>query len=242
MAMEKDTHTHGKIRANPSVGILTYDFFHLKTEQIVHKLLRNGFRDITLFALPFSQRPERPVLIPHRPNQVDAITTKELASANNLTFIRYDGKSNLPECDFYLIAGAGLLPSNVVKNKNIINAHPGIIPSARGLDSYKWSIHNNIPLGITLHYLDEDVDAGQVISIVRTPIYSGDSLMTLARRHYELEIEVLSNFTYYLSHSLVESFPMLDAHRRMPADTEAEMVRRFDDYKLRFATPTQQPL
>ena len=139
------------------------------------------------------------------------------------------------ECDFYLITGAGLLPSKIVKNKKIINCHPGIIPSARGLDSFKWSIYNYIPLGITLHYINEEVDAGQIISIVRTPIYSGDSLMTLARRHYELEIDVLSNFTYYLSNSLTESFPIQDPHRRMSAETEAVMVRRFDEYKLRFA-------
>jgi phosphoribosylglycinamide formyltransferase-1 len=238
--MVKDT--HNKIRANPSIGILTYDFFHLKTEQIVHQLLRKGFKDITLFALPYTQRPERAVLIPHRPNQTDAITTKELANANDLSFIRYDGKSELAECDFYLITGAGLLPSNVVRGKQIINAHPGIIPSARGLDSFKWSIYENIPLGITLHYIDEEVDAGQLISIVRTPIYPGDSLMTLARRHYELEIEVLSNFTHYLANSFIEAFPIYDAHRRMPAEIEAEMVRRFDNYKLHFAKSTpQQP-
>ena len=228
---------HSKIRNNPSVGIFTYDFFHLKTEQIVHKLLRNGWGGgrITLFALPFSQRPQRQVLIPHRPNQIDSITTEDLALANNISFVRYDGKSELVECDFYLITGAGLLPSKIVKNKKIINCHPGIIPSARGLDSFKWSIYNYIPLGITLHYINEEVDAGQIISIVRTPIYSGDSLMTLARRHYELEIDVLSNFTYYLSNSLTESFPIQDPHRRMSAETEAVMVRRFDEYKLRFA-------
>lgn len=230
--------THRNIRANPSVGILTYDYFHLKTEQVVHQLLRKGFKELTLFALPYTQRPDRPVLIPHRPNQVDAITTEDLAVANSLSFIKYDGKSELPECDFYLITGAGVLPPNVVRGKLIINAHPGIIPSARGLDAFKWSIYNQIPLGITLHYIDEEVDSGQIISIVRTPVYFGDSLMTLARRHYELEIEVMSNFTHYLANSFVEAFPTYDAHRRMPADTEAEMVRRFDDYKTTFAKPT----
>ena len=131
---------HSKIRNNRSVGIFTYDFFHLKTEQIVHKLLRNGWGGgrITLFALPFSQRPQRQVLIPHRPNQVDSITTEDLALANNISFVRYDGKSELD--------GAGLLPSKIVKNKKIINCHPGIIPSARGLDSFKCLYTTTYPL------------------------------------------------------------------------------------------------
>lgn len=223
---------------NISIGIITYDFFHLKTEQVVHQLLRKGFKDIKLFALPFSQRPSRVVLVPHRPNQMDAITTEDLAKSNGLEFIRYDGISDLPTCDFYLITGAGILPPNVVKGRKIINAHPGIIPAARGLDSFKWSIYEGIPLGITLHYIDEEVDAGQIISIIRTPIYRGDSLMTLARRHYELEIEVLSNFDYYLSNSSIEIFPTLNAHRRMPAEIEEQMVQKFDDYKVRFTTST----
>jgi len=234
--------THRNIRTNPSVGILTYDYFHLKTEQVVHQLIRKGFKELTLFALPYTQRPDRPVLIPHRPKQVDAITTEDLAIGNNLSFVRYDGKSELSKCDFYLITGAGVLPPSVVKGKQIINAHPGVIPSARGLDAFKWSIYNQIPLGITLHYIDAEVDAGQIITIVRTPVYVGDSLMTLARRHYELEIEVMSNFTHYLVHSFVEAFPANDARRRMPADTEAVMVRRFDDYKAAFAKPTQPQL
>ena len=35
--------THSKIRVNSSVGIITYEYFHLKTEQVVHQLLRKGF-------------------------------------------------------------------------------------------------------------------------------------------------------------------------------------------------------
>ncbi len=224
-----------KIWSNSSIGILTYDFFHLKTEQIVHQLLRKNFKYITLFALPYAQRPQRNVLIPHRPNQADAVATEELAKKNNLSFIKHDGESDLQGCDFYLIAGAGILPSNIIRGKEIINAHPGVIPSVRGLDSFKWSIYNKIPLGITLHYIDEAVDAGRIISIVRTPIYMSDSLITLARRHYELEIEVLSNFTDYLANSVVESFPTCNPHRRMPAEIEVEMIRRFDNYKLAFA-------
>lgn len=220
---------------NSTIGIITYDFPHLKTEQIVHGLLRKKYTAIKILAFPFKPRPERAVLIPHRPNQVDAVSTENLARANNLEFIKCEVGSPLLSCDLYLVAGASILPAEVVKGRRIINAHPGVIPSARGLDAFKWSIQNNVELGVTLHYIDESVDGGQIIAIVKTPIYHEDSLLTLARRHYELEVEMLTNFPHYLLEGSFEVFPTEDARRRMPMEIEAEMVRRFDAYKERFA-------
>ena len=57
------------------VGIVSYDYPHLKTEQLLHRLLfRNKLAagprfDIKLLALPFSPRPLREVLFAHRPDQ-----------------------------------------------------------------------------------------------------------------------------------------------------------------------------
>ena len=42
--------------------------------------------------------------------------------------------------------------------KPIVNAHPGIIPLTRGLDSLKWAIYQNVPIGNTLHLIDNEVD------------------------------------------------------------------------------------
>ena len=103
-----------------SVGIITYDYFHLKTEQVVHKLLRKReIAEIKLFALPFKKREKRVVLIPHRPDQTNAITTEDLANKNGFEFIRWDGVSKLEECNYYIITGAGILPTNVIKDKKI---------------------------------------------------------------------------------------------------------------------------
>ncbi|MDR0406538.1 MAG: hypothetical protein LBH38_00415, partial [Holosporales bacterium] len=110
-------------------------------------------------------------MIAHRPDQTEAISTEELAAANGLELIRCDGVHPLEACDYYLITGAGILPEDVVADKKIINVHPGIIPSARGLDAFKWSIYEKIELGVTLHFIDKKVDEGEVISIIKTPVY-----------------------------------------------------------------------
>jgi len=226
---------NANISLKSKIGIITYDVPHLKTEQLVHNLLRNGYSHLNIIAFPFKKRINRDVLIQHRPNQIESIGTENLASANRLGFVRFEDKTDLPECDVYLIAGAGILDSKIIEDRKIINAHPGIIPSCRGLDSFKWSIFHGLELGITLHYIDESIDNGRIISMQKTPVYSDDTLLTLARRHYELEIDMLSNFSYHLANALYEKFPINEAHRRMPINIEAKLCARFKEYKKKYA-------
>ncbi len=223
-------------KKNVSVAIVTYDSPHLKTEQVVHKILYKYGASIkvSLLALPFSQRPARNVLIEHRPNQIKSVRTEELAERNNLDFYRISKNQCVSGFDYCLIAGAGILPSNFIAKNKIINAHPGLIPAARGLDSFKWSIYNKIPLGVTLHYIDENIDAGEVITAIRTPIYVDDTLDVLARRHYEIEVDMLSDFIFHLENPNRYSIPNYPAQRRMPIEKEHELIKGFEEYKNKF--------
>lgn len=227
--------TEHENEAQRSIGVITYDAPHLKTEQIVHRLLARGQRNLTLLTLPFVDRPEREVMIRHRPRQSEAVATRDLAAANGLALQEIDGKSPLPPLDIFLITGAGILAPEVVRDRKILNVHPGIIPSARGLDAFKWSIHAGIELGVTLHFIDDQVDSGEVVAIARTPVYATDSLASLARRHYELELDLMVDFEDHLADRSVDQFPQMDARKRMPATVEAETIRRFDAYKEKFA-------
>ena len=174
--------------------------------------------------------------MPHRPAQEDAIRTRELALNKNVSFHQWNGTSDLGQSSYFLITGAGIIDPQFSGGKPIINAHPGIIPAARGLDAFKWAIYDGVELGVTLHLIDREVDKGEIIAIERTPIYPGDSLATLARRHYELEVSMLAEFDFYLQNRAAFSLPERPARMRMPITVEAEMVRKFDAYKERFAS------
>jgi phosphoribosylglycinamide formyltransferase-1 len=125
------------------------------------------------------------------------------------------------------------LSKDAIRGKKIINCHPGIIPLSRGLDSFKWSIYNDEPLGITLHYIDAEADKGEIISIIKTNVYRTDSLETLARRHYENEIEILANFHNYINNPQFDFKDLAEkeARMRMPIDKEMQMARKFEEYK-----------
>ena len=215
------------------IGIITYDYAHLKTEQLVCRYIQNEkISEINLYALPFTPREQRAVIIPHRPDMTRSVPTKSLEELTKVKFQKWNGKEAINEFnDIFIIGGAGILDIAFANSKPIVNAHPGIIPLTRGLDSFKWAIYNNNPVGNTLQLIDNEVDKGEILQIKYTPVFSSDSLETLARRHYELEIDMLANILDVIDSRVVPSDIEKPATMRMKADIEAEMVRKFDDWK-----------
>ena len=225
----------GKAAEKMKLGVISYQAPHLKTEQIVRGLL--GKYDMSVYALPFVSRNERRVWLRHRPEQSAAAHPRELCERYGLAYIPVQRDVEIEDaCDVYLIAGAGILSAEFVRGKRILNGHPGIIPAVRGLDAFKWSIYHLLPLGVTLHYIDEKVDAGEVISVVETPVFASDSLESLARRHYENEIKLLSEFERHMENpqnpfsQIARGEPM----RRMKYEQERELADIFTRYKERY--------
>jgi len=220
-----------------TIGLITYHFPHLKTEQIIENLLPR-YKNLKIYALPFKYRKEREVFFNHRPDQTIAVAPEVIAKKHNLDYVICENDLDIDNsCDIYLVLGAGILSKECVENKKIINAHPGIIPASRGLDSFKWAIYENKPLGVSLHYIDKEVDAGDIISVIPTEIYETDSLETLSRRHYENEVKMLSNFDYYLQNPInnFKNIKIGEAKMRMKIEIEVKMARIFDEYIEQFS-------
>lgn len=222
------------------LGMITYNHFHLKTEQMVKKFAQNQtyIYDIHIDALPFLSRTPRKTLIKHRPDQSTGLLTKDLAKKYGCSYNYCEIDTQIKKgLDYYIICGSRILSAQCIKNKKIINCHPGIIPAARGLDAFKWSIYKFIPLGVTLHYIDDSVDLGEIISVRSTPIFSDDTIDSLAKRHYENEIEVLSSFMYYINnpHNNFKNLSSNPPEKRMPITKEHETLNLLASYIEKFA-------
>ncbi len=218
------------------IGLITYHFPHLKTEQVIQRLLYKPY-EYKIYALPFVDRPKKQVFFSHRPDQTEAVAPQVIAKAHNIPYIVCKSDRDIDNsCDLYLLLGAGILSKECVEGKRIVNCHPGIIPAVRGLDAFKWAIYEMKPMGVTLHFIDEQVDSGEIIAVVPTNVYKTDTLSTLARRHYENEIDVLSRFDEFL---LNPTNPFKDISsgelkRRMPLEKEKELIKKFPEYVLRY--------
>ena len=220
-----------------TIGLITYGYPHLKTEQVLLRILEKNL-DYRIYALPFTPRKPRKPLIQHRPDQTAAAAPETLAAKFDLPYIACDSDHDIDSaCDLYLILGAGILSPECVAGKRIVNAHPGVIPASRGLDSFKWAICEGKPLGNTLHYIDEEVDAGEVIAVVATQVFETDTIATLARRHYEAEIDLMTRFDEFIDHPR-NDFPDIEtgeARMRMPLDKERELESCLPDYLRKFS-------
>ncbi|WP_100642131.1 formyltransferase family protein [Alteromonas facilis] len=220
-----------------NLGVITYDTPHLKTEQLVMSYIRDTAIDsVSLFALPFKPRKPREVSFEHRPVQSVAVHSRQLAALPKVSFTPWDGNQLINEnIDLFIIAGAGILDISFAQGTPILNAHPGIIPTTRGLDSFKWAILDNDPVGITLHLIDKEVDKGEIIYIEETPVFTSDTIHSLARRHYELEINLMSNAPHFINNRVKELTQEKPAKMRMPKEQEQQMLLNFDSWKERYA-------
>ena len=81
--------------------------------------------------------------------------------------------------------------------KKIINLHPALLPKFGGKGMYGMKVHETVLLkgeresGITIHYVNEKYDEGEIIMQATCGVKKHDTAKTLASRIHELEYEHL---------------------------------------------------
>ena len=77
----------------------------------------------------------------------------------------------------------------------IINIHPALLPNYGGKGMYGNNVHEAViaaqekESGITIHYVDEHYDHGDIIFQARCPVFENDTAESLAKRIHQLEHE-----------------------------------------------------
>lgn len=96
--------------------------------------------------------------------------------------------------DFIVLAGfLWLVPNNLLKNFTIINIHPALLPKYGGKGMFGMKVHEAVvdnketESGITIHYVNEHYDEGQVIFQARCPVLPTDTPEMVASKVHELE-------------------------------------------------------
>jgi len=218
------------------IGIITYDVPHLKTQELITGLKEKGYNDITLIINKFKvyKKPKFQILYPHRPFQIKGPDAIELSKKFDLKIYSISEIMKLKSIDFFLIGGSRLIDHKFIIPNKIINCHSGLIPLIRGLDSLKWTIFKNELLGTTLHFIDDNVDFGSIISHKITPVLKTDDYECLVERHYRYELFFLTNFEYYLNNPNVLDLKCKEPARRMTNQEEEIMKKNFNNYKLMY--------
>ncbi len=90
------------------------------------------------------------------------------------------------------------IPVEVVRKfeGKIINIHPALLPKFGGKGYYGMNVHKSViesgerESGVTVHFVNEEYDKGEIIIQERVPVLKGDSPESLAKRVLEVEHRV----------------------------------------------------
>ena len=213
------------------IGIISYECAHKKTTEIIE---RCSNKIDCIFTIPFKQRSKRKVLINHRPDQFDGHTTKEIGKSYSIDVLPLDKINSEYSNSFnqLIVGGSGLLSEFLVCNFKVINAHPGLIPTTRGLDSFKWALYHKEPLGVTIHQINNEVDLGSHIHHSPTLVFDDDDISSLAARHYKNEIDSLCSYILgSLKYKKIQNLDLKDSRMRMSLEFETQLISKFKKYK-----------
>lgn len=81
-----------------------------------------------------------------------------------------------------------IFPVKMVNGVKCINIHPGYNPYNRGWSPQTFSILNGMPVGATIHEIDEQIDHGRIIDQVEVPLYHWDTSLSAYNRILKAEV------------------------------------------------------
>ncbi len=154
----------------------------------------------------FSGHPEIEItmMISNRKNAFvfDRMKTLQIASfyMNNSDFENGSVLNVLKEnkIDFIILAGfLKLLPAGIIHDFpfRIINIHPALLPAYGGKGMYGMHVHDAVvrngekKTGITIHYVNENFDEGEIIEQYEMNILPGDTPESIAGGIHTLEMK-----------------------------------------------------
>jgi phosphoribosylglycinamide formyltransferase 1 len=96
--------------------------------------------------------------------------------------------AELAKCQVDLVCLAGymrLLSATFIRQYRcaILNIHPSLLPAFPGLDAQHQALEHGVRItGCTVHFVDEDLDAGPIILQAAVPVLDDDTVEALSAR------------------------------------------------------------
>ncbi len=97
------------------------------------------------------------------------------------------------EVDLIILAGyMRVLKKPSAFSCPIINVHPSLLPKYKGLNAVEQAIESGDKItGCTVHYVNEELDGGEIIKQAEVPIFEDDTVEELTKRIQQEEYRIL---------------------------------------------------
>ena len=100
------------------------------------------------------------------------------------------------QVDLVCLAGyMRLLGAGFVRHfaNRILNIHPSLLPAFPGLDAQRQALEHGVRIsGCTVHFVDEELDAGPIVIQAAVPVLDNDNVDTLSARILSEEHRIYS--------------------------------------------------
>ena len=180
------------------------------------RIIKDGFQVVGVYT-----QPDRPK---NRGMKLAFSPVKEAALANGLPVYQPDHFRN-PETvselaalrpDVIAVVAYGrILPQSVldIPALGCINIHASLLPAYRGSAPYQWAVlDGRTETGVTAMYLCREMDAGDIIDTVKTPIGPNETAGELLDRLAQLGAPLLSKTLTALVDGTVKRTPQDQKH------------------------------
>jgi folate-dependent phosphoribosylglycinamide formyltransferase PurN len=110
--------------------------------------------------------------------------------------------------DLMIFTGGNILREQLlgVPRLGVINAHLGLLPQIRGMSSPEWSLLEDVPAGVTLHYIDTGIDTGPVLLRREFPdVAQCQSLDELRNRLIAYGVELVGEVVLGLDRGMISA-------------------------------------
>ena len=118
--------------------------------------------------------------------------------------------------DLIIFTGGNILRKQLlnVPRLGVINMHLGLLPEIRGMSSPEWSLLKDVPVGVTVHYIDSGIDTGPVLRRCEFPDAARcDSIADLRNRLIAFGVERVAEVVVALDRGFLAASPQSELDR-----------------------------
>ena len=134
--------------------------------------------------------------------------------------------------DLLVLGGTRIINPAILRipSQGTVNSHPGLLPRLRGSASVGWALYKDLPQGATTHFVDPEMDTGDIINSRQLLVYRHDSYQSLNYRVAILAGELMAESLRAIASGEVPRIPQDpdagDTLRVIPDDLLEEGCRR----------------
>ena len=229
--------------------LFTYDFPHKKTQDFIVRLYAEGYKVTYVIGAPRKKLNIAKSKFRLSPHNVGLVHPHKLCQALGITYLRssHESKKTIKylishPVDLYIVSGARILPEKVIKaaNNRILNIHPGMLPEVRGLDTLLWSIHYDVPLGLSAHFISSKIDSGLFIFKEKLFLDKDDTIIEVSLRLLESQTDFLLKTLKKLKGLKMSQLKDQNAYpnpynTKMPEKLEGKTIKMFNKWLKKFS-------